>query len=666
MRSINTGVAVIVGVVIGVLPLCARAGVLAYWDFDPSKNGIADASGNGNWLVNNGVTFSNGAAVFNGSHTDFRTASGLDLRTNIALTVEAFVKTSVTTGDRLLLEHASYGGWYDASGRFAFYLSASKGYSVYRGSAGYGVDETTNTVTDGQWHHVAMVIDTNATGTATVELYLDGVKQKEGTSGTPAGYPLRNEVFHIGSRLGSSYKFTGEMDDVRISSGALTPEQFLQARTALVTPPKANLIAYWPFNPGSELTDASSNGNTLSNTGVTFINGAAVFNGGHTVFSTAANLNLTTHSNITIEAFVRDGGGATDLRFLFEHSPDWNGNAGAVTAYCEASGAVNAGYRNTSNFTYDRSGANPLVAGRWQHVALTVNLLTNGHAVAELYIGGVKAYDTGVGAGISSLRNDILYIGSRGNSSFKLVGQLDDVRISDRVLAPWEFMKTRSVPPPASVAYWPYNPGNPLDDVTGNGNVLTNAGVSFAGGAAIFDGAQSAFNTLNSLDLSGYPALTIEMFARSSSSGARMLCEQTANYNNALGAFMLILGDTAGAGGVTGSCRFQDGYRNEKTPSGTLTGTTWHHLALVLDTQTNKANRLQLYLDGVRQTKDGAYDGELFAPFRNDTLFIGSRGNSSLKFIGEIDDLRISGRALAPAEFLSQRSLLRGTMISVF
>ena len=41
---------------------------------------------------------------------------------------------------------------------------------------------------------------------------------------------------------------------------------------------------------------------------------------------------------------------------------------------------------------------------------------------------------------------------------------------------------------------------------------------------------------------------------------------------------------------------------------------------------------------------------------RSDRLFIGSRGGSSLKFVGELDDIKITGRALTPAEFMKKRS----------
>jgi len=106
--------------------------------------------------------------------------------------------------------------------------------------------------------------------------------------------------------------------------------------------------------------------------------------------------------------------------------------------------------------------------------------------------------------------------------------------------------------------------------------------------------------------------------------------------------------------------------KTETTVSGALSDGRWRHVALVLDTQTNKTNMVRFYLDGVRQTDMAGYEAEMFGRFRNDKLYIGSRGNSAFKFSGELDDVRITGRALAPAEFLAERSKARGMLICIF
>jgi hypothetical protein len=55
----------------------------------------------------------------------------------------------------------------------------------------------------------------------------------------------------------------------------------------------------------------------------------------------------------------------------------------------------------------------------------------------------------------------------------------------------------------------------------------------------------------------------------------------------------------------------------------------------------------------------------IFAEHWNGKLYIGSRNNSSWlpKYAGELDDIRISGVALRPDQFLSRRSGPQGTII---
>ena len=54
-------------------------------------------------------------------------------------------------------------------------------------------------------------------------------------------------------------------------------------------------------------------------------------------------------------------------------------------------------------------------------------------------------------ASIANLRSEILYIGTRGGSSLPFVGELDDIKITGRVLDPSEFMTKRSSPPGVTI-----------------------------------------------------------------------------------------------------------------------------------------------------------------------------------------------------------------------
>ena len=81
----------------------------------------------------------------------------------------------------------------------------------------------------------------------------------------------------------------------------------------------------------------------------------------------------------------------------------------------------------------------------------------------------------------------------------------------------------------------------------------------------------------------------------------------------------------------------------------------WHHYALVYDWDQTDADIVRFYRDGVQVTTH--YSSDTAAPrLRADTLFIGTRNGSQYPFVGEMDDIKITGRALAPSEFMKKRS----------
>ena len=88
-------------------------------------------------------------------------------------------------------------------------------------------------LTDGKWHHLAFVIDSAQSGADRAKLYLDRAPQSVPSANiSDLAVDFFNATLYIGSRGNSEYKFTGEMDDVRISGAALTTDQFLQVRSS--------------------------------------------------------------------------------------------------------------------------------------------------------------------------------------------------------------------------------------------------------------------------------------------------------------------------------------------------------------------------------------------------------------------------------------------------
>jgi hypothetical protein len=100
-----------------------------------------------------------------------------------------------------------------------------------------------------------------------------------------------------------------------------------------------------------------------------------------------------------------------------------------------------------------------------------------------------------------------------------------------------------------------------------------------------------------------------------------------------------------------------DGYntwRNQVTTDG-----KWHHYALVYDRFSSDENVVRFYIDG-EAAKTHLLTASEKTLLHSGVLYIGSRGGTELKFIGELDDIRITGLALSPDGFMKERSAPKG------
>ncbi len=117
------------------------------------------------------------------------------------------------------------------------------------------------TVNDGRWHQVALVVEDGESGAE--RLYLDG-QLVASTSGSYVGYNTYSDQYgQIGTGYTAYYYyatnngwygFVGQIDDVRIWNVALSSDQIQQDR---VTPPSATtpgLVADFPLDEGQGLT----------------------------------------------------------------------------------------------------------------------------------------------------------------------------------------------------------------------------------------------------------------------------------------------------------------------------------------------------------------------------------------------------------------------------
>lgn len=124
------------------------------------------------------------------------------------------------------------------------------------------------------WTHIAAVYDGS-------NMYVYANGNLVGSQAAPVSLPTTTDQFNIGSRIGSNTEnFTGNIDEVRVWTTARTAEQIAGSMNCELQGTENGLVAYYPFNQGTDqadnstvttLTDATANANngTLTNFALT-------------------------------------------------------------------------------------------------------------------------------------------------------------------------------------------------------------------------------------------------------------------------------------------------------------------------------------------------------------------------------------------------------------
>lgn len=223
--------------------------VILYWPFN-SEDPYADASGNGQAInkKDRPVEMRGGYAHFpHGTEGDFG-LNNLNLSACPAVTIEFFIRRPTRVRQRECL--ITYYGWNNPGTSF-FMLYGGEQKSPMndvkvewlKSQSEREVEASTSGVlADGAWHHLALVFRRGEDESVTDELslYVDGVLQSKSTQQVHHDNFFNNPTaFLIGScNVAALQTFSyqtmpleGDLDDLRITAAALTPEQFLQAPT---------------------------------------------------------------------------------------------------------------------------------------------------------------------------------------------------------------------------------------------------------------------------------------------------------------------------------------------------------------------------------------------------------------------------------------------------
>ena len=182
----------------------------------PMENNALDATGNGNdGAISGAVTFPSGklgtgAARFSGASGNFVT---IPLVVSNDFSIGFWLKTTDTGGS---------GQWFNGKGLVDGEMPGAAndfGISLVGSRAAFGIGNpdttilTTNSVNDGQWHHLAATRDSSS---GDMRLYVDGILQAQATG--PTGTRAAAPNLRIGAirTLVTGSSLSGTIDDIQI------------------------------------------------------------------------------------------------------------------------------------------------------------------------------------------------------------------------------------------------------------------------------------------------------------------------------------------------------------------------------------------------------------------------------------------------------------------
>ena len=623
----------------------ADTATIAYWPF--GENGFSDVSGNGHDLTSTTVTESDaGYITLDGTSQFLTTASALDLSGETAVTFECWTRS---TG-----KNSSFGVLFSApspagtkAGSYVLYYTGRL-QSQFGMGTGWQLDYTASSTAmdDSTWHHIAYVIDRTQTGENATRLYLDGVQMQNAGGQTGAVPALLDDVLYIGGGAGytTSEYYTGYIDDVRISHGALTPDQFLKypsvGKAMRADSDALPVLAYWPFG-GKCNKDATGNGFDLTMNGVPLTSGTpspSYSNYARTnCCAKAFPLSAFSKTGLTIEMFVKtDSSGGGMVGQLIESSGGYYSTPGAfVLRYNDDNyNTVSASFltSNSGGEKYVGSATDTATFGdlsdnKWRHFAMVYDPSKTGSGIVTLYVDGIAAPCTATDEAQKAfaLADTGIYLTRRSygtSRSNTFYGSIDDVRITGCALTPDQFLSARSAG--STVALYRFDKET-LEDQTGNGNALVNEGnATFGVGAnaasgtgIVLNGTDQWIHTLNGIDLTHTKAATVEFDYYSGWPGGSKYWVFCASHDVSLaGAFTLYNPSSS----IQAQLRTAAGASTWRIDKGDFTGGNGHHIGQYVIAG-SASPQTALYIDGVKA-----------GVLQNNTATFDNLGNQVLHF----------------------------------
>jgi hypothetical protein len=351
----------------------------------------------------------------------------------------------------------------------------------------------TETTSDGQWHHVALVVDQTGE-TKTARLYRDyklrgSVKLAANLTSVVRNNDPKWYVIGSGDRSnGYDYNFNGWVDSVRVTFRALEPQEFLWGEGMSIGRfPAGSTLAHVKFDgsinaadpdggtflsgvneaakeggspatfsddvPGARIVDGEggailSRNNTKS---LSFANSRVAWTNASDIYYLGKTLAGEDRTSWTVEFFMK--GGSVQANYARIMSALGGGSWSSWSPYIiEAKGTPNRFYLCGLSGKPQIKFNTDVCDGKWHHVAFSFEPNNDRpdptNSVARLYIDYGKFYDEAQTPNIFKYPKNLHFVlGGVGKSTDTgYFGLIDELRISAGALTPSQFLRAEPAP----------------------------------------------------------------------------------------------------------------------------------------------------------------------------------------------------------------------------
>lgn len=588
-----------------------------HWQLDEASGAtISDVSGN-----NRHGAFQTGAPTWStGPREGALDFSGSnDVRSNATFnppargTVAFWMKRddSVSGTERILGTSDNWEIYIGSDGRVGFDLGASGT------TSGFVTNSSLNVVN--RWYHVVGVYDTIDD---TYQIYIDGQLHKSGS------YNLVDQstnYLSLGTRYGSSERFDGTIDDLRIYNYELDAEEIADLH---------GLVGHWKFDEGSGTVAADSTafGNDATINGAIWTmdcagNTTLSFDGSGDNAQTNANFEPPSEGTIAFWFLSTDPTAAHQRLWGVGGDYEMRQTTDGVV-YCDIS----------SNATTTGFNSEPLVGAKWYHFVAVYDTSDDTYAI---YIDG-ELHKSDVSSGnLSPQSANRLSFGTRTGSTEFWQGSMRDFRIYNRKILNSEILELAGV-----IAHYE------LDETSGSiaydSSLAANHG-TYIGAPTLAVGGPNSSELGTAVELDGSTQYVTS--GKSLLNGLSQFTMAGWVYLDSLTANRAFFGQNDviefGINGAEGQLHLYTLNGGSSYISGTLAAGQWVHLAAVGD-----GSSISVYVNGTlvhvggNSIGSGTYGSSSY-PFK---IGEGVYDPSGHYLDGRVDDVRVYSRALCASE----------------